>query len=65
MMNLPAEQPARRKTSVVQIAENEVMQFPSRRMSKSGMSDTGSSIYSMRRSIVAKPKIELVGCLVS
>ena len=51
----------RTRTSTVQIAENEVSVFPStRRMSKSVLSDTGSSIFSLRRSILVKPKVEMV-----
>ena len=52
---------ARNRTSNVQIAENEASIFPSiRRMSKSVLSDTGSSVFSMRRSIIAKPRVEMV-----
>lgn len=51
---------ARNRTSNVQIAENEASIFPSiRRMSKSVLSDTGSSVFSMRRSIIAKPRVEM------
>lgn len=56
-------EPPRRKTSLVGIAENDGHghQIPNmaRRMSRSMMSDTGSSINSFKRSLAMKPRHEM------
>ena len=60
MVQMTGEQP-RRRTSLVGIAEHDGPLLPNmgRKMSRSMMSDTGSSI-SFKRSIALKPRIELV-----
>ena len=62
MVQMAGEQP-RRRTSLVGIAENDVVMLPNmtRRMSRSMLSDTGSSINSFKRSIAVKPRFEMVG----
>ena len=63
MVSMTGE-PPRRKTSLVGIAENDGHghQIPNmaRRMSRSMMSDTGSSINSFKRSLAMKPRHEMV-----
>ena len=66
MVQMAGEQP-RRRTSLVGIAENDVVMVPNmtRRMSRSMLSDTGSSINSFKRSIAVKPRFEMVGATFS
>lgn len=58
MVQMTGEQP-RRRTSLVGIAENEITNL-TRKMSRSMMSDTGSSINSFKRSLALKPRMEMV-----